>query len=59
MRPTMEDQAPFKVLCDRMVERCDEYLELRSMPERGWEADEVKEEIKGLYLQISRLACKN
>lgn len=59
MRLSMDTQAQIKVLCGRMVARCDEYVELKSIPERESEADEVKEEIKRLYVQISAWSSRN
>ncbi len=59
MRPAIEDQAQIKSLCELMVLRCDEYMEIIGRPGSGWEADEMKEEIKELYLQISNWTWKN
>lgn len=43
-----------KTLCREMVDRCDQYLALKKIPESELTAAEVKKDIIRLFKEISR-----
>ncbi len=58
MRAPWHEVDNIKLLCRKMIKRCDEYQAIKDSPERKSKAEEVKEEIIRLYAAIAMLQAK-
>lgn len=58
MQATAKRAEDLKLLCKRLVELCDEYTAIKNLPERDFEAREIRSEIMRLYREISSRSGK-